>query len=297
MILLAGSSHPQLARRLTRSSLLTRAKLHLSHFPNGEKNIRILTPLQHQPVVILQSFSPPIDEHIIELALLTNAAKHLGAFPVIALIPWFGYSPQHQIFTPGQPNSFQVIITLLQSLGVDHLLTFDLHSPSSLTAISLPTTHLSALPLFTRYLKPHLSPDHIVVAPDAGSLVPSQKQAQLLHLPLATFTKTRRSNSQVSLQLTSGSIAHQHVLVFDDFTSTGNTLLHLSRYLAQHQAQSLTVCITHAFFVGDSASRFQASFISRFITTDTYPTPEISFPKLTRLSVAPTILEALQSLN
>jgi len=295
MILISGSSNPPLTYQLSDALKVPVARVDLSKFPNGEKRVWIKDDLADKTVVIIQSFSRPVDEHIIELALLSDAARNLKARHVVALIPWMGYSPQDKEFRKGEPVSVAVIARIIESLGVDGVLTIDIHSQQSLNHFKIPTKEISALPLFIDYLSSKNLDDHVAVALDKGARPQAEVMSQQLNIPLVLFEKHRDLHSgQVNLKHLSGPVEGKHALSFDDFVSTGSTRISASQILKDMGALSYTDCITHAILANGSTQAIDQSQIDHLICTDTYPIPpQKYFPKLTVLPIAPLIASTL----
>lgn len=296
--LIPGSSNPSLCYQLAPLLQAKVADIDISKFPNGEKRIWIKSNLQNSVAIILQSFSEPVDEHIIELALIADACKHAKSHLVLAVVPWLGYSPQDKEFRKGEPVSVHVIAKIIEAMSVDHLLTVDIHSRESLSYFTIPTTEISALPLFTEYFQSQSLKNYVVASLDKGALEDSQKFAQKLNLPLVVFEKHRDLyTGEVELKHISGEVKNKHVIAIDDFVSTGSTRITASRILKSLGAKFYIDCITHPLLALDSASKLQLSQIDRVIVTDTYHVPpEKIFPKLTILPIAPLLSQAIKSL-
>ena len=296
MILISGSSNKTLARATAKLLDLDLGSVDVSKFPNGEKRVWIRQDLTGQDVTIIQSFSEPVDEHIIELALLSDAAHHLGSGSITALVPWLGYSPQDKSFRPGEPVSVHVVAKIIEAVGINRFTTVDIHSSSSLDHFHIPVTHLTALPLFTDYFRTKDLKNYSIVAVDKGALNVSKSMAAALKLPLIVFNKTRDlATGAVALTHKSGAVKGQHIIAIDDFVSTGSTRITASRILKSLGALSYTDCITHALLAGDSPQQLQASSIDQIITTDTYSIPQSKrFPKLTVLSAAPLLADSIR---
>ena len=152
-IILSGLSNKPLARSVARKNGLKLAKVEFKYFPNGEKCVRIITPVKGKHVMIVQSLSNPPDENIIELALLSDAARRAGAKSITAIIPWLGYSPQDKVFRKGEALSAEVIIKMLDYIGIDKFLLYDLHSTKILPKFRSLIEHKTAMPLFIDYFR------------------------------------------------------------------------------------------------------------------------------------------------
>lgn len=299
MIIIPGSSNPKLARSIARHLAAKVANLELSKFPNGEKRVWVKSNLAGDTVAIVQSFSEPVDEHIIEFSLLADAAKHLGASSILAVVPWFGYSPQDKSFRKGEPVSAHVVARIIECVGTSAFITVDIHSKNILNFFTIPTLEVSARPLFVDYFKTKLPEDAVIVSLDAGSRARARHIARDLNLPLCSFDKTRdRHSGAIKLAHVSGDVKGKTAISFDDFVSTGSTRIAASRILKSLGAHKYIDCITHPLLAGDSSAKLAASSIDQIITTDTYPIPkEKHISKLKIVSSAALISQAITKLT
>lgn len=299
MIIVSGSSNQELAQELGRLLNTSLAEVEISKFPNGEKRIWIKDKLEGQVAVIVQSFSEPVDENIIEFTLLVDACKHLQASKIVAVVPWFGYSPQDKSFREGEPVSAHVMAKIIENIGVDHFVTVDIHSKETLKFFSIPVTEISSLPLFVTHLKDLDLSNHVVVSVDKGSRERCQHMADALELPLCLFDKKRdRHSGAVELEHIEGDVAGKTGIAFDDFVSTGATRISASKILKELGMTHYIDCITHSLLAGDTAFRIESSHIDQILTTNTYPIPKHKrIEKIEVLSIAPLLVETLKGIN
>ena len=297
-MILSGSAHPKLASQLAQLTNFPLGKVSISKFPNGEKRVWVRQKLAGKVVIIVQPFSDPVDEHIIEFCLLVDAAHHLKAKKIIGVVPWLGYSPQDKLFRQGEPISVHVIAKLIEAVNLSRLIIADIHSESALTNFSIPVTHISTIQIFINHFKSKNLNNHIAVALDKGATQRVKKFAAVLRLPMAQFEKTRdRRSGQIKFETLKGDVKDKHIISFDDFVSTGATRIQASKILKQKGAKSYTDCITHALLADDSPSQLQQSAIDKLIATDSYPIPKTKrFPKLKIMPIAPLISQALNKL-
>lgn len=297
MIVISGSSNPLLSQQVALKLDAARADVHISKFPNGEKRIWVKTDVTDQTVVIIQSFSAPVDEHIIELTLLADACRHRGAKKIVAVIPWMGYSPQDKSFREGEPVSVHVISRIIEAVGVSEVITLDIHSQKSLDFFTIPVKEITCLPIFESYLKKQSLANYVVVDIDKGSRKRSEEFSKALGLPLCVFDKKRdRFSGAVTLSHISGDVEGKTAVSFDDFVSTGATQIGACDQLKAMGLKKYIACITHAVFAGtDTSHKLQDSQIDEILTTDTYAIPPArNFIKLEVLSVADLITEAIK---
>ena len=299
MIIVSGSSNQPLAHDMARLLDSSVAEVDISKFPNGEKRIWIKDKLEGEVAVVVQSFSEPVDEHIIEFTLLVDACRHLGASKIIGVVPWFGYSPQDKSFRDGEPISAHVIAKMLESVGVEHFVTVDIHSSETLKFFKIPTTEISSMPVFTTHFKDLDLKDYVIISVDKGSRRRCQHFADALNLPVTTFNKTRdRHTGAVELEHLEGDVTGKVGISFDDFVSTGSTQIGAAKILKEMGLKAYINCITHPILAGDSAFRILDSHIDRVLTTDTYFLPKHKrVSNIEVLSVAELLAETVRKIN
>jgi len=298
MKILSGSSNLPLAKKIASNLDSNLVEVELAQFPNGEKRVWVKESLENHSVAIVQSFSDPVDEHIIELCLLIDAVKNLKAKKIIAVIPWFGYSPQDKLFRTGEPISAQVIARLVESVGLDHVVIADIHSHDSLKFFTIPTTHVSALPIFTNCFSQKKLNNFVTLALDKGAVERAQSFAAHFDLPVAYFKKVRDGKTgKVTFKHLKGDITGKKVISFDDFVSTGSTRIQAAQILKTQGATYYIDCITHAILAGNTHKLLQLSLIDKIFVTDTYPIPSAKhIPKMSILSSASTLAQSIKAL-
>lgn len=294
MVIIPGSSNPKLAKKIATNLKTKLAQVELSRFPNSEARVWIQEKDANDVAVVVQSFSAPADNHIIEFCLLVDAVKRLGAKKIIAVVPWMGYCIQDKVFRSGEPLSARVVADLIQSTKVDSLITVDLHNETTLGFFSLPLTHLSAWPLFKARFENQSQAD-VVVAPDVGALKETTKIAQELQLPLVTINKKRDlTTGKVEIVGVDGEVKGKRALIMDDFISTGGTLVQTAEYLHDQGVKEIIVAVTHHLFVPDAQEKLEKSPISKLYVTDTVANQAPRSKKLKVVSVADLIAEAIK---
>lgn len=244
--LLLGSAFKHLKQPIEISSAFCVIPVEFSQFPNEETRIRIMGDFENDSVFIL---NPTLsNDNLIELALLTDAAKRSGAKDVTAVTPWLGYSPQDKVFRVGEPLSSQVIIRMLESAGIDHFVTVDLHSPLLSDMFKVKLTNVSAQTIFIDSWKQIITntSDWVAVSLDKGSVKRNKQLAEALDIEFVSFEKKRDRNNG-SIEMSSGDISlnHKKALSFDDFTSTGGTLVKAAELIRSVGAEEFHCLVTH----------------------------------------------------
>jgi ribose-phosphate pyrophosphokinase len=248
-------------------------------------------------VFLVQTGSPPVDQHLIELLFMIQAAKLASAKRITAVIPWFPYSRQDRKAKPREPISGRLVADMLQLAGVDRVLTMDLHAGQIQGFFTVPVDHMTAQQLFARHFRDlGLHGDGVVsVAPDAGRARVAVRFAEMLDAEFAVMHKTRLGPEQVSVTEVTGRVHGKVCIVGDDVTTTGGTLIAGARALREHGAREVWVYVTHALLSPDGLARLAgAEDISGIVVTDTVPIDPREQPEnLTVLTVAPLLAETI----
>jgi ribose-phosphate pyrophosphokinase len=269
--LIAGNAHPALAVELARELAVPLATAEVGAFADGETRVHVAADVRGAAVFLVQPTCPPVNEHLMVLALLADAVRAAGADRVIGIVPYLGYARQEQRGRPGDPRSAQVAGRLLGAVGLDHLVTLDLHAPALESALPMPATLLHAEEVFLPQIKRWGIPNLIIVAPDAGGLKRAQRYALVLGTRLAVIAKERpRPDAATAVQVL-GEVKDCACLVVDDLASTGRTLAGAADALRQAGAREVYAIFTHAVMAPGAADRLSAARFAKMLTTDSVP--------------------------
>jgi len=298
MKIFSGSSNKPLGEEIATQLNLALSPVEIFIFPDGERRIRLEETVLDEDVVIVQPTTPPTDTHYFELFLLADAAKRSGAKSVTAIVPYLGYQRQDHIFRDGEAVSLDVIVNTMQSVKIDKVISFDLHTIKIPEIFSIPMVHLSALPLFVEEIKKQGwdGLDTSLVSPDMGGIRRIKMISELLRdMPYATVEKNRDlATGNVEMAGLTGEVA-QRMLIVDDMISSGGTIVKAAKLLKEKGAKEIYVFATHAVFSSDASDLLEKSVVDRVYVTDSVFVPEEKkFSKLQILSLAPSIAEALQ---
>ena len=274
--------------------------VNISKFAKDEK--RVSVGKGSGVAAILQSFSSPVDENIIEFCLLSDALTRAGYSELVGVIPWLGYSKQDKVFLPGEALSAKVIAQIIQTTKIKKLFTFDLHNRAITGFFDIPVVELSAKPLFRDYFAQKIGEDtdkYVVVAPDEGAVKASAAIARELGVPIAYMDKRRDlKTGEVSVVGMSGEVAGKHVIIVDDMIVTGSTMMESAEYLKKMGAISVSVAATHHLYLDGVQEKLEKSEIDEVIVSDTVQmlsdsaVQQVS-SKLRVLSVAQLIVDEL----
>jgi ribose-phosphate pyrophosphokinase len=292
-MLLAGNAHPSLAQDLARELKVPLLVAEVGAFADGETCVHVGQDVRDAAVFIVQPTCPPVNESLMVLALLVDAVRAAGAAQITGIVPYFGYARQEQRARSGDPRSAQVVSRFLGCVGLDHLVTLDLHAPALESALPMPATLLHADEAFLPRVKSWGMSDLIVVAPDAGGLKRAQRYALALGTRLAVIAKDRpRPDAVTSLQVL-GEVRDRVCLVVDDMASTGRTLSGAADALRRVGAREVHAAFTHAVMAAGARDRLQGAQFGKVLTTDSIPVA--AEPWLEVVPIAPllarTVLE------
>jgi ribose-phosphate pyrophosphokinase len=297
-ILLAGSSHPDLARDLAGELELPVGECRLARFPDGECEVRLVEPVRGADVFVVQSLHAPVGEHLLELSLMADVAHRGGARSVTAVIPYLGYARQDRREAGTEPLGARVVAELLAAGRVDRVVCLDLHSRAVEGCFPRPVEHANAVPALIEHVRGRLELPAVVVSPDLGAVKRAEAFARPLGLPVAVVHKQRLSGEDVKAQGVVGDVHDKHVIIVDDMVSTGGTLEAAVQTVLAHGAKRpVTVVASHGLFVGPAKERLRGVPLARVVVTDSVPAPFLDGVPLERVRAAPALAEVLRRLT
>ena len=214
-----------------------------------------------------------MNDYLVELLIMINGAKLASAKRITAVMPWFPYSRQDKKSAPREPISAKLVADMLETAGVDRVLTMDLHAGQIQGFFTIPVDHMTALPLFAQYFRDKgLYGEKVIsVSPDPGRAKLARRFGQMLESDLAIMNKTRPEHDQASITEVIGDVRGKVALMGDDMISTGGTLLAGAQALRDAGASDVHLFATHGHFAGDALERFGASDVAEIVVTDTVP--------------------------
>jgi ribose-phosphate pyrophosphokinase len=300
-ILITGTANPELAHAVGKH-LGMEVTNPITTFSDGEIRVRIKSNLRRRTVFIIQTTSSPVNDHIMQLILMADAARRASAAEIVAVIPYFGYSRQDRKEMSRVPISSSVVANLLVKSGVDRILTVDIHSEQQEGFIYKPWDNLfGSYSLIPEIQKRKLT-NLVIAAPDKGGMLQATAYAKLLGAKeIALVYKQRDINlNNVSNTLAMiGEVEGKNVLIVDDMIDTAGTIVNAANHMKEAGAKSVRVAATHGLFSGEALSRINNSAIEEMIVTDTVKLREVvkNNPKVTIVSVAPLLAEAIRRIK
>ncbi|MBP5621968.1 MAG: ribose-phosphate pyrophosphokinase [Thermoguttaceae bacterium] len=276
-------------------------KMTVERFPDGESFCRIEEDVRGKDVYIVQPTCPPVNETLMELLVMIDAARRASAARINAVVPYFGYARQVRTDEGRVPISAKLAANLLECAGATRVIALDLHSAQIQGFFDIPLDHLSASPVLDEYINSlGYDPDEVVVvSPDAGSIKRATKHVSALGGNLAIIDKRRKSGSEVEqAHLIGGPIEGRVAFLFDDMISTAGSICGAAKVVKDMGARKVYVAASHGVLCGPAIARLQEAPIEEVVLSDTIPlTPEHAIPKIKALSCAPIIAEAIKRIH
>jgi ribose-phosphate pyrophosphokinase len=294
----SGSSNRALAESIASNVGVPLDDTRITRFSNDNLYIQLGATVRYRRVYIVQSLTPPTNDHLMELLMMLDIARGAAASEVHAIIPYYSFGRSDKKDAARISITARLVADLIKTAGATHVMTMMLHSPQVHGFFAMPTDPLSARPIFSEYLAKRDLSDHIVVAPDMGSAKSAARFAKSLDLPIAAGNKERISDTQVKISGLVGNqvSGHKKALIYDDEIATGGSIDELSHALIREGVDHITVVCTHGVFTRGGLDRLAViPEIKEIITTDTvYTPPEKRHEKLTVLSAASVFADAIR---
>ena len=301
LMLFSGSSHPALAADIAENLKIELGHVELKTFAMGETYVRYLESIRGADLFIVQTGSPPVDKHLMELLIMVNAAKLASAKRITVVLPWFPYSRQEKKSAPREPITARLVADMLEGAGADRVLTMDLHAGQIQGFFRIPVDHMTALPLFAQYFRDKgLSGERVVsVSPDPGRAKMARKFGQMLsgiegETDLAIMNKSRPAHDQASITQVIGDVDGRVALMGDDMIATGSTLIAAVEALKSAGATAVYVFATHGHFAGNAFEKLAAADLAEIVVTDTVPIDPLHRPdNLTVLPISKLLADSI----
>lgn len=255
MLVIGGSSNPELAQRVALRLGCNFTLASSKKFANRELEICLSHSVMSREVIICQPITKPVNDNLMELLLLADAAKNMGCNKVIAFMPYFAYSRQDKPAYAGGAIAASLVAKLLEAAGVDEIITIDAHSPQLETFFNIKVHNWDATDLCATKLQG--LKNCIIVSPDVGGMARAKALAVKLGLELAVITKKRAANGVCIATAIAGDVRGKNCIIRDDILASGSTLCAAAHILKQNGALSLAACVTHALFSGDCVAQLQ----------------------------------------
>ncbi|MGO8823661.1 MAG: ribose-phosphate diphosphokinase [Acidimicrobiales bacterium] len=293
LCIVAGTANPNLAEAVAAGMGSVAMRGGLERFPDGEL-CPVVGPMRGDDVYVVQPTAPPVNEHLMELALLVDACRRAGSERVTAVVPYFGYARQDRRSRPGQAIGVRVAADILVAAGADRIVVVDPHTPGFEATCSIPVEVLTATSVLVAALRDRELGRSVIVAPDLGAVKLAERFGAAAGLPVAMVRKSRLSGTSVRAEELVGDVEGCRPIVVDDMISTGATIEATTRLLEAHGALPGTVvAATHALLLEAAPDRLAQLGLARLLVTDTVRIPSAAPPVLEVCSVATVLSDAI----
>ncbi|MBD2525803.1 ribose-phosphate pyrophosphokinase [Nostoc sp. FACHB-133] len=294
-ILFAGTANSDLAAAVAQKLNIPLGKSLVERFPDGELNVRLLESVRQKAVFILQSTAPPVNDHLVELLAFADACRRAAASRITAIIPYFGYARADKRHGRREPITASMVAEVLQAVGVNHVVTLDLHTLQIEGFFRIPVDSLTAVPIFCEAIRHYLPPNFVVVSPDTGRVQMATQYAQKLDNSVVVLHKHRTSGTETEVTRVVGDVKGCACLIIDDMISTGGTLAKSIEALLKAEARpEIIIAATHGLFVKEARAKLSHPSVKAIFVTDSVTPKETDWQQLKIVSIAPLIATTIQ---
>ena len=295
--LFAGNSNRPLAEAIAKKLNTALGEVEVGKFSDGETSVHLGETVRGRDLFIIQSTSYPVNDNLMELLIMIDAAKRASAGRVTAVVPYFGYARQDRKARSRDPITAKLVADLLTSAGADRVLTMDLHAAQIQGFFNIPVDNLLGGPtLYNYFAKRITGDDFIIVSPDVGSVNRARKVAERLNCPMAIIDKRRPKANVMEVMNIIGNVEGKKCLLVDDMIDTGGTIVQGAQALVDAGATNIYACCSHAVLSGPAIERIQNSPIEELVMLDTIDLPEEKkIPKIKILSSADVFAAAIEN--
>jgi ribose-phosphate pyrophosphokinase len=296
LMVFTGNANPKLAADVVKRLHISLGRANVGRFSDGEVNVEILEHVRGQDVFILQSTCQPTNDNLMELMVMVDALKRASAGRITAAIPYFGYARQDRRTRSARVAiTAKVVANMLQAVGVQRLLTVDLHADQIQGFFDIPVDNIYAAPILLGDIWKQQHENLLVVSPDVGGVVRARALAKRLDSDLAIIDKRRPKANVSEVMNIIGDVAGRTCVIMDDMVDTAGTLCKASQALKEQGATKVLAYCTHAVLSGSAVARIAESEIDELVVTDTIPlSPEAAAcPRIRQISIAELMAETM----
>ncbi len=295
-----GNANQEFAKNITKHLSLPLGKAKIVRFSDGEIQIEILENVRGKDVFIVQSTCAPTHDNLMELMLMADALRRSSASRITAVVPYYGYARQdRRIYSARVPISAKVVADMLSGVGIDRILTVDLHADQIQGFFNMPVDNVYSTPIFLSDMQKLHLPNSLIISPDVGGVVRARAYASRMSTDMAIIDKRRPKPNESKVMHIIGDVEGRDCIVVDDIIDTAGTLCLAANALKEAGATSVRAYVTHAVLSGEAVNNIQKSQLDELVTTDTIPlSKEAKAEKhIRQLSLAPMLSEAIRRVS
>jgi ribose-phosphate pyrophosphokinase len=277
MKIITGNANPQLAQEIAEHCFATLVPATVSTFADGESSVEFMENIRGEDVFIVQSTSSPVNDNLMEMLIMIDAARRSSASRITAVIPYFGYARQDRKSASRTPITAKLVANLLVTAGADRILTMDLHAGQIQGFFDIPVDDLTSRVVFAKDIKrsigyvddPEVNQQGTVfVSPDAGGVVRARKFADMFNGDIAIVDKMRPEAGKSEVMNLIGDVKGKHAVLVDDIIDSGGTLCNAAKAIMDAGALSVRAYITHGVLSGEACQKVEKSVLDELVVTD-----------------------------
>lgn len=289
----SGTANPEFAKKISKYLSLPLSECAIKTFSDGEISVQIGESVRGKDVFVIQPTCAPANSNLMELLILTDALKRSSANSITAVVPYFGYARQDRKAAPRVPISAKLVANMMQTAGIDRVVTMDLHAGQIQGFFDVPVDNLYGSLIFLDYLKEKNLKNPIIASPDVGGVARARSFAKKLSLDLVIVDKRREEANKSEVMNIIGDVAGKDVILIDDMIDTAGTIVKAAGAFKEQGAKSVSAFCTHAVLSGPAYERIESGALDGLVVTDTIPLKQES-DHIKVISVAPLFGEVIR---
>ena len=295
LAVLGGNANPALTAEICESLKINQTKVLVGRFSEGEIQVHIKENIRGKDVFIVQPTCPPVNDNLMELLIMIDAARRASADRITAVMPYYGYARQDRKDQPRVPITAKLVANIVVAAGANRVLTMDLHANQVQGFFDIPVDHLYAINVLSEYFKEKQLKDVVVVSPDVGGIKMARAYAKRLNAPLAIVDKRRMSAEKTEVMHILGDVSGKNVVMVDDIIATASSLVQAVAALKQFGAKGIYAAASHGVLSGPATERInECADLLEVIVTNSIPLRNAEQnPKIKQMSIAPLLAEAI----
>ncbi|HAL47672.1 MAG: ribose-phosphate pyrophosphokinase [SAR202 cluster bacterium] len=295
----SGNAHPQLLEDICAYLGVSPTEIEVFKFSNDNTFVKILENIRECDVFIVQPISTPVNDNLMELLIMLDAAKRASAGRITAVVPYYAYGRSDKKDQPRVPITARLVANLIETAGADRVLTIDLHAGQIQGFFNIPVDELSAIPMLAEYYQSHQFSDMVVAATDVGDAKRAGDTARILDADIAIIEKHRIGNKEeVEAENLIGEVEGRTAIIVDDEIGTGSTVIAAAEALQAHGAREIWCGVTHGVLSARAPELVENSVVKELVVTDTLPITNSKRTSKTKvLSVASLLGEAIHRIH
>lgn len=295
--LFAGTANPSLAATIANELGVALGTCAVERFPDGEVAAEIQQSVRGRDVFIVQPTSPPVNDHLVELLVFADACRRADAQHITAIVPYFGYARSDKRQGRRVPVTARAVADMMQSVGIDHVVTLDAHTQQLEGFFRIPIDNLSMVPTLCSALRARVTDETVIVSPDLGGLKRATEFGERLGRPVAVCVKRRTSGSSVAVAQVIGDVRDRPCVIVDDMITTGGTIVEAVRALrAQGARDGIVVAASHGVLVSGARERMRSVGVTEVLVSDSIAVEPGGNPRVTCVGIAPLLADVIERL-